>query len=95
MTTPEYGSLRSDDDHWDIVSNVGYTALLVAGWRALHTTGPKPLVQDEYAKHFITASADPYLEGLFSKPENVGGRHRFPSALRRANPVFRRLLQLR
>lgn len=40
MTTPEYGSLRSDDDHWDIVSNVGYTALLVAGWRALHTTGP-------------------------------------------------------
>lgn len=29
MTTPEYGSLRSDDDHWDIVSNVGYTALLV------------------------------------------------------------------
>lgn len=69
MTTPEYGSLRSDDDHWDIVSNVGYTALLVAGWRALHTTGPKPLVQDEYAKHFITASADPYLEGLLANRE--------------------------
>lgn len=92
MTTPEYGSLRSDDDHWDIVSNVGYTALLVAGWRALHTTGPKPLVQDEYAKHFITASADPYLEGLLANPRTS---HRFPSALRRANPVFRRLLQLR
>ncbi|MBS2079965.1 SAM-dependent methyltransferase, partial [Mycobacterium tuberculosis] len=32
-TTPEFGSLRSDDDNWDIVSSVGYTALLVAGWR--------------------------------------------------------------
>ena len=29
-TTPIFGSLRSDDDHWDIVSGVGYTALLVA-----------------------------------------------------------------
>lgn len=67
MTTPEYGSLRSDDDHWDIVSNVGYTALLVAGWRALHTTGPKPLVQDEYAKHFITSP------GCAPKPDrNLG-----------------------
>ena len=78
MTTPEYGSLRSDDDHWDIVSNVGYTALLVAGWRALHTTGPKPLVQDEYAKHFITASADPYLEGLLANPRTSEDGTAFP-----------------
>lgn len=78
MTTLEYGSLRSDDDHWDIVSNVGYTALLVAGWRALHTTGPKPLVQDEYAKHFITASADPYLEGLLANPRTSEDGTAFP-----------------
>lgn len=94
MTTPEYGSLRSDDDHWDIVSNVGYTALLVAGWRALHTTGPKPLVQDEYAKHFITASADPYLEGLLANRER---RRTAPLSLgsTACKPGFRRLLQLR
>jgi hypothetical protein len=24
-TKPKFGSLRSDDDHWDIVSSVGYT----------------------------------------------------------------------
>ncbi|OSC39806.1 class I SAM-dependent methyltransferase [Mycobacterium decipiens] len=68
MTTPEFGSLRSDDDKWDIVSSVGYTALLVAGWRALHAMGPAPLVRDEYAKNFITASADPYLTGLLANP---------------------------
>ena len=60
-TTPEFGSLRSDDDHWDIVSSVGYTALLVAGWRAVHAVSPQPLVRDEYAKYFIEASGDPYL----------------------------------
>ena len=27
-----------DNDTWDIVSSVGYTALLVAGWRALHAS---------------------------------------------------------
>src|ERR1700761_3228709 len=60
-TSPEFGSLRSDDDHWDIVSSVGYTALLVAGWRAVHALSPHPLVRDEYAKYFIEASGDPYL----------------------------------
>jgi methyltransferase (TIGR00027 family) len=59
--SPEFGSLRSDDDHWDIVSSVGYTALLVAGWRAVHAVSPQPLVRDEYAKYFIEASRDPYL----------------------------------
>jgi len=38
---------RSDDDEWDIVSSVGYTALLVAGWRALHAMSAQPLVQDD------------------------------------------------
>jgi methyltransferase (TIGR00027 family) len=68
MTTPEFGSLRSDDDHWDIVSGVGYTALLVAGWRALHAASPRPLVRDEYAKHFVEASHDPFLRGVLADP---------------------------
>jgi methyltransferase (TIGR00027 family) len=69
MATPQDRIwVRSDNDKWDIVSSVGYTALLVAGWRALHANGAEPLARDEYAKHFITASADPYLTGLLGDP---------------------------
>jgi methyltransferase (TIGR00027 family) len=77
-TTPEFGSLRSDDDHWDIVSGVGYTALLVAGWRALHAVGPQPLVRDEFAKYFITASEDPYLAGVLANPGTSEDETAFP-----------------
>jgi methyltransferase (TIGR00027 family) len=76
--TPEFGSLRSDDDHWDIVSSVGYTALLVAGWRALHAVSPRPLVRDEYAKYFIAASADPYLAGVLANPGTSEDQTAFP-----------------
>ncbi len=76
--SPEYGSLRSDDDHWDIVSGVGYTALLVAGWRALHALGPQPLVRDDYAKLFIAASQDPYLAGVLTKPGTSVDETAFP-----------------
>ena len=77
MTTPGK-SIRSDDDEWDIVSSVGYTALLVAGWRALHALSPQPLVRDDYAQHFITASADPYLTGLLVDPGTSEGATAFP-----------------
>ncbi|SOJ55487.1 Putative S-adenosyl-L-methionine-dependent methyltransferase [Mycobacterium simulans] len=78
MTTPKFGSLRSDDDQWDIVSGVGYTALLVAGWRALHAVSAAPLVTDEYAKSFIEASADPYLTGLLANPGTSEDETAFP-----------------
>jgi methyltransferase (TIGR00027 family) len=71
-------SSRSDDDEWDIVSSVGYTALLVAGWRALHAMSAQPLVRDDYAKHFITASDDPYLTGLLADPGTTEGATVFP-----------------
>jgi len=77
-TTPEFGSLRSDDDQWDIVSGVGYTALLVAGWRALHAVSPQPLVRDEYAKVFIAASQDPYLAGVLANPGTSEDETAFP-----------------
>jgi methyltransferase (TIGR00027 family) len=77
-TPPEFGSLRSDDDTWDIVSSVGYTALLVAGWRALHAQSPQPLVCDEYAKVFIAASQDPYLAGVLDNPGTSEGETAFP-----------------
>jgi methyltransferase (TIGR00027 family) len=71
-------TLRSDDDKWDIVSSVGYTALLVAGWRALHALSAQPLARDEYAKLFITASEDPYLTGLLADPGTSEGSTVFP-----------------
>jgi methyltransferase (TIGR00027 family) len=77
-TTPEFGSLRSDDDHWDIVSSVGYTALLVAGWRALHAVGPQPLVRDEYAQLFIAAAQDPYLATVLANPGTTEDETAFP-----------------
>ena len=77
-TSPDFGSLRSDDDQWDIVSGVGYTALLVAGWRALHAMTPQPLVRDEYAKVFIAASQDPYLAGVLANPGTSEDETAFP-----------------
>ncbi|MBV8862205.1 MAG: class I SAM-dependent methyltransferase [Mycobacterium sp.] len=71
-------TMRSDDDEWDIVSSVGYTALLVAGWRALHAVSAQPLVRDEYAKQFIAASEDPYLTGLLAEPGTSEGATVFP-----------------
>ena len=76
--TPEFGTLRSDDDQWDIVSGVGYTALLVAGWRAVHATSPRPLVRDEFATYFIEASEDPYLAGALANPGNSDDETAFP-----------------
>lgn len=79
--SPEFGSLRSDDDHWDIVSGVGYTALLVAGWRAVHAVSPQPLVRDDYAKLFITASQDPYLAGVLADPGTSVDETAFPASM--------------
>ncbi|ORV18478.1 class I SAM-dependent methyltransferase [Mycobacterium celatum] len=70
--------IRSDDDEWDIVSSVGYTALLVAGWRAVHATSPDPLVRDDYAKLFVTASGDPYLTGVMANPPTSETATAFP-----------------
>jgi methyltransferase (TIGR00027 family) len=74
----KWGVDRSDDDTWDIVSSVGYTALLVAGWRALHAASGHPLVRDDYAKHFIAASADPFLNGALDDPDPSEGAGTFP-----------------
>jgi methyltransferase (TIGR00027 family) len=78
VTTPEFGSLRSDDDEWDIVSGVGYTALIVTGWRALHAMSEQPLARDHYAKLFIEASEDPYLTGLLANPGSSEHENAFP-----------------
>lgn len=63
---------RTDDDRWDIHTGVGYTALVVAAWRALHTAGPDPVGADEWAQVFVEAAADPYLTGLLAAPPAAG-----------------------
>jgi methyltransferase (TIGR00027 family) len=73
-----WGVDRCDDDSWDIVTSVGYTALLVAGWRALHAVSTQPLVRDEYAKEFIAASQDPFLNGALANPGTSEGATTFP-----------------
>ncbi|HET9876209.1 MAG TPA: SAM-dependent methyltransferase, partial [Mycobacterium sp.] len=79
MATPDQRkSVRSDHDEWGIASSVGYTALLVAGWRAVHTAGPEPLARDPYAGLFITASGDPYLTGLLADPPATEDATAFP-----------------
>jgi methyltransferase (TIGR00027 family) len=75
---PEFGSLRSEHDQWDIVSSVGYTALLVAGWRAVHALSSQPLVSDEYAKVFVAASQDPYLAATLANPGTSDDETAFP-----------------
>ena len=74
----KWGVDRSEDDTWDIVSSVGYTALLVAGWRALHATSEHPLVRDDYARRFIEASADPFLNRALADPGTSAGATAFP-----------------
>ncbi|MGV0633468.1 class I SAM-dependent methyltransferase [Mycolicibacillus trivialis] len=62
---------RSDDDDWDIHTSVGYTALVVAAWRALHTATARPVARDDYAQRFIAAAADPYLSALLTEPDDT------------------------
>jgi methyltransferase (TIGR00027 family) len=78
MNAPQDNWVRSDGDEWDIVSSVGYTALLVCGWRALDATTARPLARDDYAKYFIAASEDPYLTGVLANPATSEDAMAFP-----------------
>lgn len=56
--------MRTEGDSWDIVSSVGATALGVATSRALETEQPDPLVRDDYAALFVTASGHEAMNRL-------------------------------
>ncbi len=65
------GSVRSDDDTWDITTSVGSTALFVATARALEAQKPKPLVVDRFAEIFCRAVGGPAADVLDGKlPEH-------------------------
>ncbi|MGL6236660.1 MAG: SAM-dependent methyltransferase [Segniliparus sp.] len=52
-------SARSENDSWDIVSSVGYTALGVASARALQSRRAQPLALDPFAEAFVKAAGHP------------------------------------
>ncbi|MEU9808659.1 class I SAM-dependent methyltransferase [Mycobacterium sp. NPDC050853] len=60
---------RTDGDQWDIVSSVGFTALMVSSFRALETTRSEPLIRDEYARAFVEASGEPHLTEALAAPK--------------------------
>ncbi|CAM2756673.1 SAM-dependent methyltransferase [Mycobacterium intermedium] len=68
--SPEF-SLRSDGDSWSITESVGATALTVAASRAVETSGPDPLIRDEFARILVSEAgpawvrlADPSISWL-------------------------------
>ncbi|ORB54398.1 SAM-dependent methyltransferase [Mycobacteroides saopaulense] len=48
---------RTEGDTWDIVTSVGATALIVSAMRAVEARKPDPLARDDYAQHFVAATA--------------------------------------
>ena len=57
---------------------MGYTALVVGGWRALYAADWQPLVRDEYAKHFTVAAA---VDAVRTSPQLQTGYGRTPPAV--------------
>jgi methyltransferase (TIGR00027 family) len=47
------GSLRTNDDSWDIATSVGSTAVMVAAARAGETERAQPLIRDPFAKILV------------------------------------------
>src|ERR1700684_3884681 len=56
------GTVRTDDDSWEITESVGATALGVAAARAAESESDHPLISDPYARAFLQAAG----EGMWS-----------------------------
>ncbi|MBU8825766.1 class I SAM-dependent methyltransferase [Mycolicibacterium goodii] len=56
--------MRTDNDHWDITTSVGQTALFVAASRALEARKPHPLAVDPYAEVFCRAAGGDWLDAV-------------------------------
>jgi O-methyltransferase involved in polyketide biosynthesis len=52
-------SSESDNESWDITTNLGTTALGVASQRAAETAQRNPLVRDDFAAVMVAASNEP------------------------------------
>lgn len=74
-------------ESWDVTTNLGTTALMVAALRAAETAQDDPLVRDDFATVLVTAVSDPgWLAMAQREPswiaadDDVGRRTRAPGA---------------
>lgn len=70
--------MRTAGDQWDIVSSVGWTALMVCAGRAVETHRPDGLVDDPYAERLVRrAGVEPAVptrpDQRWPDPERVDG----------------------
>jgi len=61
------GSLRSDDDSWDITTSVGSTAVFVAAARAGETDRDSPLIRDPYARVLVSGAGTGVWEQMLDE----------------------------
>lgn len=61
---------RTAGDQWDIVSSVGFTALMVSAFRALETSRAHPLIRDQYATAFVEAAAEPRITAFLGESKD-------------------------
>lgn len=66
-------SRRSENDTWDIVSSVGYTALAVASARALQSRRAQPLAVDPFAEAFVKAAGHPETDARLANAGDEAG----------------------
>lgn len=64
------GTLRSDDDSWDIATSVGATAVMVAAARAGETERSDALINDPYAKVLVEGAGTGVWETILDSGFN-------------------------
>jgi hypothetical protein len=86
---------RSAGDSWDIVTSVGATALAVATMRAIEARKHAPLARDDYAQHFVAATAAqaPVFSELLNDPAAAEEPDVDMLSIGGTNALFRRVLR--
>ncbi len=71
---------RAHDDEWDLASNVGATATMVAAGRAMATKDPRGLINDPFAEPLVRAVGVDFFTKMMNGDLDIG-------AIENASPV--------
>lgn len=82
------GTLRSNDDTWDIATSVGSTAVMVAAARARETESAEPLISDPYARILVDGAGT----GMWQNFMDESVAERIKTADPEAAAVFENML---
>ncbi|MEJ6536111.1 MAG: class I SAM-dependent methyltransferase [Mycobacterium sp.] len=82
------GTLRSNDDTWDIATSVGSTAVMVAAARARETESAQPLISDPYARILVDGAGT----GMWQNFMDESVAERIKTADPEAAAVFENML---